>query len=219
MKTEITISVPTSWGDITLEKWLGLQKDLVNYSDDEEAQGALMLHHLCNISADVIQKIPKVQFEKIKNQINSLPDPRKLPLTRFIKIDGVEYGLEPNLGDMTYACYADISQYESAGIDKNWGKIMSILYRPVKRKLNDLYEIEPYKAIINEEPWLKQSMDLHFGTMFFFLVTSMDLYKDILRFSKGLETHPNTKRILEKSGKLIAQFMNSQMVTYQDLMK
>jgi len=215
MKKEIKIIIPTSWEDITLRKWLELQKDLENYSDDEEAMGALMLHHLCNLSPDIIKQLPKSKYESIKERINNLGNPEDLPLQRFVVIDGIEYGIEPNLGDMSYASYADISQYESAGIDKNWGKIMSILYRPVKRKLNDLYEIEPYRAKIDDSKWLDIPMDIHFGTMFFFLATSMDLYKDILRFSKVEDMDHNTRQTLVESGNLILQSMNSRMGTYR----
>jgi hypothetical protein len=64
---------------------------------------------------------------------------------------------------MSYGAYADISQYESVGIDKNWGKIMNILYRPVVRRISDIWEIEPYKAIDREQLWLDVTMDIHFG--------------------------------------------------------
>jgi hypothetical protein len=219
MKKSITYTVPTDWSDINLKKWLELQKELENYKDDEEAQGAVMLNVLCGISADIIPHLPKGKFDSVKERINKLPDPTKLPLKRFVVIDGVEYGLEPNLSEMTYACYADITQYETAGIDKNWGKIMSILYRPVVRKLNGLYEIEPYRAKIDDSIWLEQGMDLHFGTMFFFLATSMDLYKDTLKFLRVEGIPPSIRQTLEKSGRLIIQFMNSQTEIYQGLTK
>ncbi len=46
MIKEIEISVPTSYGDITLKKWIELQKEIKNYEGDDDAITALMLYHL-----------------------------------------------------------------------------------------------------------------------------------------------------------------------------
>ena len=35
MRTEIEIIMPESWADVTLEKYLALQKDLETYKDNE----------------------------------------------------------------------------------------------------------------------------------------------------------------------------------------
>ena len=34
---ELELRIPTSYGDITLKKWLDLQNDIKNYEGDEEA--------------------------------------------------------------------------------------------------------------------------------------------------------------------------------------
>ena len=39
---EIELKVPTSYADITLKVWLELQKELINYEDNEEAKVSKM---------------------------------------------------------------------------------------------------------------------------------------------------------------------------------
>jgi hypothetical protein len=212
MKETLEITIPTSWGDITLRKWLELQTDLESYKDNEEAQTASLFWHLCGIPADKTRLLPKKDYTHIKGKLDSIPTPNSLELQRLVTIGGVEYGFEPNLGEIAYGAYADLTQYESAGIDKNWGKIMSILYRPVTKKVGDMYSIQTYTGVADDTIWLDATMDIHYGAMFFFLHTSMDLYKDTLNSMTNREEIPHSiRRILAESGKLILQFTNSQM--------
>lgn len=213
MKENLRITIPTEWKDIQLGKWLLIQKDLENYKDEVDAQMGILIHHFTGLSFDDMVHMSKDSYNNIKTKIESFPNPEDLELQRFVTIDGVEYGFEPNLAEIAYGAYVDITQYQSITIDKNWSKIMSILYRPVTKKLKDLYEIEPYSGKIDGEKWLEVTMDVHYGAMFFFLHTSMDLVQGILNSLKEMELPPNIKSILAKSGKDMLQFTNSQMGT------
>lgn len=214
MRKTVQIEVPTTWKDINLKQYLALMSDLENYKEDEEAQTALMLHHLCGLDAHQIQAVSKDGYDLLRQKLGSFIQPDGIPLQKFITIDGVEYGFEPNLSKMSYGAYADITQYETITIDKNWGKIMSILYRPVTKKVGDTYSIKEYEGNIDETLWLKQNMELHWGALFFFVHLQMDLLKGILKSLKAEELHPSIKSVLEKSGELMQQSWNSQMVTF-----
>jgi hypothetical protein len=142
-------------------------------------------------------------YSLVKTQLESFLSNTDLPLQRIITIDGVEYGFEPNLSQMSYGAYADITQYKDLTIDKNWAKIMSVLYRPIKHKKGDMYSIEAYDGVMREELFLKVGMDVHFGTLFFFVNLLMDLLKGILKSTMAMDMNPNIKQILERSGRLI----------------
>jgi hypothetical protein len=132
-----------------------------------------------------------------------------MDLQRFVTIEGVEYGFEPNLSTMAYGAYADISRYDTISIDKNWAKIMSILYRPVTKKdKHGLYTIQQYDAKLDEKKWLDVTMDIHFGSLFFFLYLQMDLMKDTLNSLTETEAPHSIKSILAESGELIQQYSN-----------
>lgn len=211
MKENLKIQMPTLWKDISLGKWLIIQKDLENYKDEPNAQLHILIHHFTGLEIDDIIRLTKTSYNDLKERIERFESPDDLELIRFWTIDGVEYGFEPNLANISYGAYVDITQYQSVTIDKNWSKIMSILYRPVKKKMGELYELEPYEGIINEDKWLNVPMHVHYGALFFFLHTSMDLVQDILNSLTEMELPPNIKSILERSGKDMLQYTNSQM--------
>ena len=205
MRKEIEISIPQSYQDITLRKYLALQKELKNYEDNEEAQAAVLVTYLCGIDSDDLIGLGRGDYVNISAEISSWIGNTNHPLQQFIWIDGVEYGLEPNLSNMSYGAYADITQYDTITIDTNWAKIMSILYRPVTKRVRDTYEIERYIGLIDSDKFLDVSMDKHFGTLFFFVNLSTDLVKSILNSTKEAVTQPNIKSILERSGEIIQQ--------------
>jgi hypothetical protein len=205
MRKEIEISIPQSYEDITLRKYLALQKELKNYEDNEEAQAAVLVTYLCGIDSDDLIGLGRGDYVNISAEISSWIGNTNHPLQQFIWIDGVEYGLEPNLSNMSYGAYADITQYDTITIDVNWAKIMSILYRPVTKKVRDTYEIERYTGLIDSDKFLDVSMDKHFGTLFFFVNLSTDLVKSILNSTKVEVTQPNIRSILERSGEIILQ--------------
>ena len=205
MIKEIEISIPQSYEDITLRKYLELQRELKNYEDDVEAQSAVLVTYLCGIDSKDLSGLGRADYVNISADISSWIGNTNYPLQQLIWIDGVEYGLEPNLSNMSYGAYADITQYDTITIDDNWAKIMSILYRPVTKKVRDTYEIERYTGSVDYNKFLDVTMDKHFGTLFFFVHLSTDLVKSILNSTKEAETNPNIKSILEKSGEIILQ--------------
>ena len=219
MRQEININLPDSWKDITLRKYLELQRDLQNHEDDPMAQFHYTMHHLCGISVDVILSMTHESHEKIKRSLDALMLNQELPLQRLITIDGIEYGFEPNLSKISYGAYLDITKYDTLGIDNNWAKIMSILYRPVIRKSKERYEIASYQGEVDDELFLDVGMDVVFGCWFFFINLQMDLLNYTLKFTNLTGLPANTKSILVASGKAIRQFLNSQMETYKRLTK
>jgi len=206
MKKEIQITVPKDWSAVTLEKYLVLQKDLKVYGESNEGMIACLFHHLCGFDPKYLNSLDTEVFMNMKRDIESFIANTDLPLQKFINIDGIEYGFEPNLSKMSYGAYLDVTKHENLSIDDNWAEVMSILYRPVKLKQWQLYEIEPYDGITDKEKFLKVTMDVHFGTLFFFINLLKDLLNSTLKSTMESEEIPhNIKSILEKSGKLIHQ--------------
>jgi hypothetical protein len=216
MKTTKEIQMPEGWGDITLKQYLQLQYDLEAYKGDDEATMNLMMIHLCGLSVDEIAGLSKTSYTKLKESISSFVEKTEHPLSRFIQIGGVEYGFEPNLSNMSYGAYCDMTRYDSIGIDTNWAKIMNILYRPVDKKgVGETYSIEGYITNGNADKWLGVTMDKHFGGFFFCANISMDLLNATLNSSMGKVGVPhNFKQTLERGGKTILQSLNSQVVTF-----
>tara|TARA_R110000868_G_scaffold133859_4_gene345594 strand:- start:4639 stop:5289 length:651 start_codon:yes stop_codon:yes gene_type:complete len=209
MVKEVTLSIPTSYGDISLKKWLEFQKELKNYEGDDEAITALMFFHLCGLEPAYLKGLAVDDYANIKTQLELFLTNTDLPLQRIIKVDGVEYGFEPNLSQMTYGAYADITSFKELTIDDNWAKIMSILYRPIVHKKGEMYSIQSYKGTMDADKFLEVGMDVHFGALFFFVNLLMDLLKGILNSTMQMELPHNIKSILQRSGQLIPHSLNS----------
>jgi len=226
MKKEIKITVPQDYSAVSLKKYLRIQKDLEDYKDDEQAQDAFLLFNLCGITPEVARALDNDTVTSIKKDLNKLLNKQDYELTKIIEIDGVEYGFEPNLSEMAYGAYLDLSKNESVTIDKDWGKTLSILYRKVTRKQGALYEIEPYnsKKILEPSKWLDVNMDFHFGCFFFFTRTYKDLLNATLKSLtdqalKQETLSPHIKQLLVKSGEVINQLQSSHERTLRNLRK
>lgn len=206
MKQTIQITVPTDWSAITLEKYLKLHNDLKSYEGIDAAQTALLFYHLCDLPNDYLMGLDVDTFTKIKGDLEGFMQQTDLPLQKIILIDGKEYGLEPNLSKIAYGAYLDIAKFETFQIDNNWAKVMSILYRPITKKVGDLYEIEAYNGNIDGDKFLALGMDIHWGTLFFFVHLLENLPNFILKSLKDTPgIPPNIKSTLQKSGEAIAQ--------------
>jgi hypothetical protein len=59
-------------------------------------------------------------------------------------MDGVEYGFIPNLDDMSFGEYVDLDTY--LGDWQNIHRAMAVLYRPIREKRGERYNIVPYEV-------------------------------------------------------------------------
>lgn len=215
MKKEIEIVVPTDYSAVSLKKYLKIQEDLETYKDDKEAQDAFLLYNIIGLTPEVIIKLDSDTITSIKDDLYKFLGKTDFELQKFVTIDGVKYGFEPNLSKMAYGAYLDLSSYQNIALDKNWASIMNILYRPVTKTKGALYSIEPYSndKQDNTDKWLDVNMDIHFGCFFFFNRILKELTKDTLKSlrEEALEdpaVNPHTKRILQESGALINRLLS-----------
>ena len=221
MKKELKIEVPTHWSAVTLKDYLALRKDMVTYKDNDEAMFACLLHHLCHFPLEYLQQLDIDTYISIKKDVTKFFSNVDVPLQRFIEINGVQYGFEPNLSNMAYGAYVDISKYENVGIDDKWAEIMSILYRPVTKTSGALYDIEPYNGRIDGNLFLNTGMDVNFGTLFFFNNLQKDLLNYTLKSLKaelmGADLPLRLKQILVESGEATQASYNWQEEILQRL--
>lgn len=224
MKKEISITVPNDFSAVTLKQYLRIQNDLDNYSDDKEAQDAFLLWNLCKLTPDITNKLDVNTLESIKNDLYKLLNNQEYDLQKIITIGDTKYGFEPNLSNLAYGAYLDISKFETLSIDKNWSYVMSVLYRKVTQTRGALYDIEPYKGVEedDEDKWLDVTMDIHFGCFFFFNRILKDLLNGILNYSRDQvltqETHhPYIKQIFQQSGEVINRLQSLQETTFSIL--
>lgn len=217
MKQEIKITVPTNWSAVTLRQYLAMQKDIKVYGEDENGYVACLMHHLCGFDVKYLKSLDTDTFTKIKTDLLGFIGDTELPLQREIKLDGKDYGFEPNLSKIAYGAYLDIAKYDTFTIDDNWANIMSILYRPIVKKAHGMYQIKDYDGNINGDKFLDTTMDIHFGALFFFVRLLMGLPSVILKSTmESAEIPHNIKSILAESGEITNLLSNLPMVTLEE---
>jgi hypothetical protein len=212
MKKEIKIEVPQSWKGVTLKDYLALRKDMETYKDNEEAIVACLFHHLCHFPLEYLQQMDIDTYIAIKADLVKFFNNTEYPLQKFITIDGVKYGFEPNLSQMAYGAYVDISKYDNVGIDDKWAEVMSILYRPVVKESGALYDIKAYSGELYPEKFTDTTMDIHFGAIFFFNNLLKDLLsatqKSLMQELAEMDLPLKLKQTLLESGALTALSSN-----------
>lgn len=220
-KIDLEIKVPKNWKGVTLRKYLELIRDMEVYKDTPQAIDAALFHHLGGVDPKYVSKLDISIYTDIRDKYYKLMKIQDMDLTRRFYHKGIQYGFEPNLSEMAYGAYVDLQKYEEVKIDENWSEIMSILYRPVTNTIGELYEIEPYSAKIDKELFLDVDMEIHFGTLFFFLHTLTDLLKDTQNSLKQtlLKQVHKYNTTLIKNGVHTPQFINYLKGTSLPLMK
>jgi len=134
-----------SWSDVNLSTWLQLI-DFETGTKTEEATETIAA--LSDIPKKLIKELSLSDVAVIMSKVGELQAKQDTKLKRIIEINGVEYGFHPDLDSISLGEYADIEQFIKNGIDKQLPELMSVLYRPVKLKKNDIYIIDSYDGDI-----------------------------------------------------------------------
>ena len=155
---KIEIFIPENLSEIKLSQY----KKYTNL--DFEADQDFLMRKTLDIFCGV-KDVLKVRYKDLKRVNlaieNCLSQDVKLQNT-FIYKD-VEYGLIPNLSEITFGEFIDLDTYF------NWEqmeKAMSVLYRPVVKRVKDFYEIEEYNG--SHSDFLDLPMDIVQGVVVFF---------------------------------------------------
>lgn len=147
------IEVPTNINDIKLGQYQRFS--LINTDDQDEE---FLLHKtieiFCDVDISIVSKFPLKDAKDINDDIVAVMD-SEAQFTRFFSIDGVEYGFIPDLSDMTLGEYIDLE--DGLKEFKSFHKAAAVMYRPVTRKIKDLYNIEPYDASMDAVDKMKNA--------------------------------------------------------------
>jgi len=163
-----TFKLINSWSDVTLETWLQLI-DFETGTKTEEATETIAA--LSDIPKKLIKELSLSDVAVIMSKVGELQAKQDTKLKRIIEINGVEYGFHPDLDSISLGEYADIEQFIKNGIDKQLPELMSVLYRPVKLKKNDIYIIDSYDGDIRlraEEMKLMSAEQVQSALVFFY---------------------------------------------------
>ena len=191
MKVKITI--PSSLNDITLQqykRYLKIQEKV----KDERFLNAKMIEIFCNVDLKSVMHLQLKDSEEIVSIITGLFNSKPALIKRF-KLNGVEYGFQPQLDEITLGEYIDLDTF--IGDWENMEKAMNVLYRPVLVSVKDKYSIDEYR-VGTEGAIINMPMDAVMSSIFFLWNLGLDLSKNM------------TSYLEETQNETLIQFLNSQ---------
>ena len=218
---KIEINVPTNLNEISLKQYQEFLK-VQDGSNDEEFIAQKMVQIFCDIELKEIINMKLTSLNELilhfKNIFESKP---KFQPT--FKIGTQEFGFITSLEDITYGEYVDLETNLLTW--ETYHKAMAVMYRPIKFKFKDKYEIMDYKPMPEMQDLMKFApVDIAISSSIFFWNLGSELLNATIIFLERQITKDPTaianianKLNLENSGGGINQFMRSQRETLQNL--
>mgnify|MGYP003662188018 FL=1 len=197
-----TYNLIDSWSDVTLEKWMQVI-DIETGSKTKEAEETIAT--FSDIPKKLVKELSLRDVAVIMGKIAELQAKQNTVLRKVIEIDGVEYGMHPDLNSITLGEYADIETMIKNGLEQNMPEVMAILFRPITERNGDVYTIEAYNGEISiraEEMKKMSAEQVQSALVFFYnlgkeLSEILPLYLMELLSKKGKDLQTKT---LPKNG-------------------
>ena len=215
---KLELNVPTSLSEIKLAQYQKFVK-ISEQNEDSEFLHQKMVQLFCGVDLKQIATIKHKDVMDITKSISDMFKVKHKLIQRF-KMGGVEFGFIPNLDEMTQGEYVDLDTYI---VDwKDMHKAMAVLYRPIKKKAGDKYDIEDYNGSITYSDVMRHApLDVALGAVVFFYHLGNELMKSTLTY---LEENPQmqllmSKHNLENDGDGIHLSMHSLKEMLEDLIK
>ena len=175
MKADLLI--PNNRNDISLKQYQEFLKFQEEYTNDYFLQ-CKMIEIFCNLDAKSVRLLKLTDADRIVQIINKMFE-EKPELIRTFKLGEIEYGMIPNLDEISLGEYVDLDTY--LGDWQNMQIAMNVMFRPIKEKIGDKYLIKDYdvesKDLLQEIP-----MDVVFGAVFFLYNLGIDLSKVMMDY-------------------------------------
>ena len=229
-RIKLELSVPGRLSDIKLEQYQKYVK--VFDSVDKEAEDAAdfvnlkALEIFCGLELRESYKLPMKSFSGVLEAIaKCLQEPT--PLVKRFWFRGsndveVEFGMIPDLHNISFGEYIDLERYISDWTQMH--KAMAILFRPITAKKKDFYEIEQYEGSDKYAGYmLHMPANVALGALVFFYRLGMKLSKHTMDSSLRQMTDQQLQQVeskfLEQNGVGINHFMHSLEEMSQNLIR
>ena len=218
---QLEINVPSTLSEIPLksyQKFLKVQEG----SNDQEFIAQKMVQIFCDIELKDIVKMKLTSLNELILHFKNLFE-QKPKFQPTFKIGDQEFGFITKLEDITFGEYVDLENNLLKWED--YHKAMAVMYRPIKMKFKDKYEIVDYVPLEEMQELMKFTpVDIAISSSVFFwnlgaeLLTASLTYleKEIIKNPK-MKTSLVNKLSLENNGDGIKAFMHSQEETLRSL--
>jgi len=218
---KLEINVPTTLNEIPLKSYQEFLK-VQQGSNDEEFVAQKMIQIFCGIELKDIVKMKLTSLNELIVHFKNLFE-QKPKFQPTFKIGSQEFGFITNLEEITFGEYVDLENNLLKWED--YHKAMAVMYRPIKMKFKDKYEIVDYTPMEEMHELMKFTpVDIAISSSVFFwnlgselLTATLTYLERQIKTNKETETSLANKLNLENNGVGINQFMQSLRETLQDL--
>ena len=213
---KVDIIIPENINEITVEQFQKYNK-LISTNEPSEFVNQKTIEIFCNLDLKDVVKISYNSSREILNHLNEIFKQAPKFQNKF-KANGITFGFEPNLEEITTGAYIDAETY--LGDIDTLHKAMAVLYRPIKTELKDLYTIEDYNSSKDFEHIMKQApLNVALGMQVFFCNLGSELLNAMSLYTHQMELSEAEKQHLERSGVGINQFTEQLKEMYSDFSK
>jgi hypothetical protein len=216
---KVTIDVPSSLADITLEQYQYLMS-IQDENDSEDFASRKLIACLCKIPLSDVLKIQYTSIIELLEKFNAIFREDKFLIQRF-ELGGVEFGFVPELESISFGEYIDAEKYLSDWSTMN--NAMAVLYRPVVKRKDEKYTIEDYQTSATYAEVMKaMPLNVALGAQVFFWNLKRDLLLATMDYLAEELTEIPQEIIaqhlsLPKDGGGINQYINSLKEMLEDL--
>ena len=209
-------TIPTRWEEIKLSLYLKYYDVIKSKKPEDEGYNEFVLkefaHYICLIHRDLFPALEMSTINDIgENMTRMFKQTSAMPLVQTFKIEEIEYGFHPNLQELTYGEYLDLTHYgQKLWEDENIYKFLSILYRPIIRKSGKEYILDDYSGTSQVRIDLfktHMTCDVVWGSISFFLLLQLALVNSTTLYLTELtqEVAQELKQTLQTNGEHIKQ--------------
>jgi len=210
---KIEVIIPNDLSEITLDQYQRFLKIQEN-NTDEKFLTSKMIEIFCGIKLPEVLKMRVNDVALITNILTEMFENIPQLVQRF-KMNGVEYGFIPDLDDMSLGEYIDLDTYLSDW--DNMHRAMAVLYRPIKNKSGNRYNIKDYDGK-GFEDMKDMPLDAVLSSIVFFYNLGIELSRAMMNYLETTEEEALTEYLnSQQNGVGINQFTHSLKEILQDL--
>lgn len=170
------MKVVKSWNDITV----GQYQEMMTVSNENELSRFIECMAIAlDCDPEEIRNKPYGEWSEIRKNFEFISTEPGGHHEDIIEIDGVQYGIEPDMRLITTGVFIDAEQFKQDPIT-NLHRTLALIYRPVTKIYEGgSYEIEPHKSINFEKRANlfrdKMSPNVAISATLFFSIVGMEL--------------------------------------------
>ena len=179
---KLEINVPSSLNEVTL----GQYQEFLELEENNPKGGFLqskMISIFCNIPLADAYKLKVNSVSQIVNILTDMLSVTPERVERFY-IGEIEYGMIPDLNDMSLGGYIDTDG--NVGKWEDMHKAMNVLYRPIKNSVVGKYNIEEY-SVLHADKMKQTPLSAVLGSLVFFWNLGKELSMDTILSSEEVQ--------------------------------